>query len=542
MGKKILTFAAAAAVTAVGGGAIVAAVGGSAFAATAAGTALATAIGTTAISVGLTSGLGLVGIGPKVPEATLGRLNLSFDPDAPRKLVFGETALATDMLYSEPSGEDQEFVDYIIAVAAHRVESIDEIWLDDQKLWTAAGGVQGVYAGYASVIVRTEGSAANAITINSGAVWNAADCHMTGCAYIHLRIKRIGNDKKATSPFVGGLTGRMTIKGKGIPCYDPRKDDTRGGFGPHRADDQDTWEFTNNHALHTLTALLGWRINGELSVGGGVSPDRIDMADFIMAANICDEDVALADGGTQKRYEGGGVFSDEDATTAITDVLCQAMHAELRDVNGRIGVRMKVNDLSGPMVHLGPEDVLGAYTWTSHLSLHEAPNIIRGRFTDPSDASLFQMVPASEVRLPAIDGNNRALTLDLPTVQDPIRARRILKQALLRARHGGSFEADFGFRAWGLRPGDPVLLTFPPAGIHGRLFRVARAEYRVVTDEEGARQFCPMTLEPDDPAVYAWDAAEDDIAPDAAIAPVSYDPTRTPLAIVEGEIPEPIIP
>ncbi len=496
------------------------------------------------ISAGMQAANAVTGayrIGGGAGRAAVDRLSLTFDAEAPRKLVLGTTAMATDAIYAEPSAPnsdgDQEYVDYIIVCAAHKVHSIDEIWTDSELMWSATGGVASRYSGYLTVTAVHEGSVANGVNINGGTIWNATDCPLTGCAYVHLRIKRTGNGKKAASPFASGLSGRMTIRGRGMPCYDPRQDSTRGGSGSHRADDQTTWTWgahCDNHAIQSKAVLLGWRIGGELSVGAGLPPARLDFADFIAAANICDEDVALDGGGTQNRYEGGGIFQDSDSPGAMLDVLMQAMNAELRDVFGRVGIRMKVDDLAAPQLTLTEADVLGGYDYSGQPDLSGVPNIVRGRYIDSTDASLYQPVPYEEWRVASADGVNRTLTLDLPMVQNPARARRIAKQVFERQRLGGSFEAEFGPRAWALRPGDPVKLTFPLAGLSAVQFRVARQEFRVVVDDEGARAFCPMLLERDDASVYAWTAATDEAVPEPAIAPVVYDPTKSMLASVEA--------
>ena len=72
--------------------------------------------------------------GPKIPKTQMSRLNVSLDPSTPRKAVFGTTAMPLDLRYHESSGTDQEYVDYIIAVAAHKVTSITEIWFEENKI------------------------------------------------------------------------------------------------------------------------------------------------------------------------------------------------------------------------------------------------------------------------------------------------------------------------------------------------------------------------------------------------------------------------
>ncbi len=73
------------------------------------------------------SGVAEAALGPSIPKSQLGRLNVSLDPATPRKAVFGTTAMNLDLRYHEASGTNQEYIDYIIAVASHKVKSIDEI-------------------------------------------------------------------------------------------------------------------------------------------------------------------------------------------------------------------------------------------------------------------------------------------------------------------------------------------------------------------------------------------------------------------------------
>ncbi|KAK0340466.1 hypothetical protein LTR94_030383, partial [Friedmanniomyces endolithicus] len=217
--------------------------------------------------------------------------------------------MATDLRDQEWSA-DQSYLHRFVVSAAHRVSAIREIWFDDKQAWTSAGGVQAEFAGYLEVTPVLEGSAANAINIGPRM---GSSRRFTGCAYVHFRYKLTGNGKKGESPFSSSIPTRVTIIGDGIPTYDPRLDSTvPGGSGPMRADDQSTWAWnanaSRNPAIATLNYLLGWRIRNPvsgrwlLSVGKGMPPARIDLASFITAANLCDEPVAKASGGTEPRY------------------------------------------------------------------------------------------------------------------------------------------------------------------------------------------------------------------------------------------------
>jgi hypothetical protein len=492
-----------------------------------AGAATAAAIAAVGASLALsTASMAL--FGPKIPKTQISRLNVSLDPSTPRKAVFGTTAMPLDLRYHESSGTDQEYVDYIIAVAAHKVASITEIWFEEKQAWTLAGGVTGTYSGYLTVTVRTEGTAGNYISINGGGKWGSTR-RLTGCAYLHLRIKRTGLTKKAESPLVSGLPSRVTVIGDGALLYDPRKDSTvPGGSGSHRATDQSTWgaytnaDDTDNPALQLLWWLLGWEINGKLSVGCGVPYTRIDMESFITAANACDENVTLAIGGTQKRYRTSGTASDADDRMEIINNLLASMNGTLRDNGGKLTVTAMKNDLADYVLTFNEGDMLGEFDWQQTRGLTENYNIARGRYVDPSANSLYQMVDYPEVGFAAPDGIERVMSLDLPYVEDGRRAQRIAKQVLQRNQYRGMFSTTFNAKALGCQVGDVVRINLEALGWSNKLFRVVSQEIRF----DGQ---VPMALVEENAAIYAWDANE--VAPITPTAPTIYNPLNSPFIL-----------
>lgn len=487
------------------------------------------------LAAGVGMALGTVSqalFGPKLPKAQASRLNASFDPQAHRKFVIGETAMNTDIRYYEPSGTDQEYFDYIVAVAAHEVESIDQIYFDDELAWTTAG-VQGRYVGYLTVATRAVGTSANTISINGGGIWGSS-CRLTGCAYVYFRVKRTGNDKRAESPLVNGLPNRITIKGKGAKLYDPRRDSTvTGGSGAERANDQTTWgggASTNrdNPAIQLLWFLLGYKINSKLSVGCGVPPERIDLASFITAANICDEAITLAAGGTQPRYRTAGVGSDADNRMDIIQLFLTCMNGTLRDSNGRLSVTVMKNDLATPVLEFDDNDILDDFTWNQTDGLDKSINAVHGKYTDPSGNSLYQPVEYPTISIASIDDIERMQTLDLPWVEEGRRAQRIAKQVLQRAQYRGKFSATFNMKALGCEVGDIVYISFEPLGW-------ADKPFRVMTQNINSTGQVPMTMIEENAAIYAWDAEEKAVV--TPTAPTVYDPLNSPyiLAISDAE-------
>ena len=513
----------------------------------------------TALGIGMQVGLGLgitvaqaIGfgiaiagsflLGPAKPKG-LGtnpadRLFANLDTTTPRKICFGgPTALATDIRYQSFSGSNQEYIHQIICVASHAVQSIDEIWLDNELAWTLAGGAQGRYGPSATpspgpfiwVTPILEGTSANGIAIDS--TWTA-QCTLTGCAYVHIKYKTTDRGGETnSSPFAGGVTNRITIRGKGAKVYDPRLDSTvAGGSGSQRADDQTTWAWSDsgsrNPALQELFYELGWKINGKLAVGKGVPKARIDLASYAVAANVCDENVTLAAGGTEPRYRSDGVCSEGDDPGAIRDNLCATMNAVLRDAGGRLSLEVIVNDLATPVTPQGKSafdahDIIGEIEWSQTPDLSSTFNIVRGRRIDPSDNALYQMVDVPEVSVTSPDGIARIDTYDLPFVQSNGQAQRLFKMRLMRNQYQGmlSFVGKPSF--WSVSLGDVFPFTHAAFGWTAKLFRCAgqkisrSGETEIVAIEENA-------------AIYTW-TAEDAPAVTVPSPPKPFNPLNDPI-------------
>lgn len=494
-------------------------------------TVIAGAVGigaTAALVIGVAASIGAsLLLKPKPPKNSpenVNRLRANIEVRTPRKTVVGITAMATDIRDEEFTGTDQEYFHRFIVVASHKVQAIDEIWFDDKIAWSSGGGVQGEFAGYLTVATRLEGNSGNAINVSSRM---GSGRRYTGCAYVHLRYKLTGNDKKAESPFARAVTTRITIRGRGAFFYDPRLDSTvAGGSGSHRADDQATWAWDDaacrNPALALLFYLLGWRVNGTLVVGKGIPQDRIDLPSFIAAANICDEPVDKQGGGTEPRYRCDGVWSEGDQPTTVIDMLKATMNADLDDVDGKLRLTIFTDDTATYDATFGDDDILGEFEWIPIPPLDQSFNIVRGTYTDPSDASLYQQVDYPDQSVVSPDGIDRIDPFDLPMVQSPSQAQRLAFLRLQRQLFGGVFRAEFQATAWKVQKNSIVRLNFTPTGFVNKLFRVAEMELR----DDGV---VPLVLREEDPDLYVLPSYA------AAVAPIDaapYDPFND--AIIQG--------
>jgi len=518
MGKALKTIGTIAAVVALAATGVGAAAGAGIAAAGIASAAAGIASVATLVSIAATAGGSLLTTAARRALTPFDPKSINPDPASPRKLVFGQTTFVVDLRYAEPSGTNQEYIDYIFALAAHKSDAITEIYIEDDLAWTVGGGAQGKYVGYLTVEVILEAGSGAYHTVNAGTIWGS-NTRMTGCTTMKVRVKRSDNSKNSQSPFSSGINGRWAVIGRGIPVYDPAQDSTvAGGSGAQRAATQTTWAYTagaargNNPALQLLTYLLGWRIGGVVSVGCGLPVDTIDLPSFATAAALCDESVALADFGSQRRYEAGRAFADSDDPLAVIRTLLDAMNGELVDDGGRLSLRLAVNDLT-PSFTLTDDDFVSGYSWKPAAPIEQQYTVVRGRYSAPG-ATLYGLVDYPEVAIARTSLAPRPLTLELSAVQEPRRAERIAKQAAQRNLYQGTFSVTLGVRGWLLRRNMVVAVTSSARGWTAKLFRVRSLGFNddatvdVVLREENA-------------AIYAWSASESAVV--TPVAPVVFD-------------------
>lgn len=496
---------------------------------------LATALTAATLEIGLALTQSVL-LGPSIPKgltrtSPTDRLYAHLDTTTPRKIVFGQTAAATDVRYQEYTGDEQDVYHQVIALASHYVQSVDEIWIDNEVAWTLAGGPQGRFVDYFTVQVTTEGT--HGVGISIGSTWDT-DCTLTGCAWVHLQYSLIGPDESTPSPFQGGVSNRLTIRVNSMKLYDPRLDSSvAGGSGSHSSINQDTWQSTNNRnpALQLLWYLLGHKVGSSATkfmVGMGMPPARIDLPSFITAANICDESVSLSGGGSESRFRCDGVVSEGDDRQSVIDTLCAHMNATLRDAGGKISLSVLVNDLGSPDADFGLDDILGGEEWNQTPPLDQYFNVIRGRFVDASDDALYQLSEYPEASVTSPDGIERVQTIDFVMAQSASQCQRLAKTRLQRNQYQGRYTAIFGPRAWQVSVGGVVRMTHAGLLWTNKLFRVVEQ----TISRDGTTK---MTLIEENSAIYAWSSTEQRAGHTPRTPRVS-DPAKNPLVLRKGEV------
>ena len=228
----------------------------------------------------------------KPPAARGSATNVVIASDAPSPYVMGRTFSAGILRHDVGYGGRVSKVEnpYRLMVLVHSVagpiDGFESFSLDHSAVSFSGSAATGYYADYLYRDTQLGAQPeSTALTPNwSGAPGWGASYKLSGKAATLLNLKFDKDGKR----FATGVPAPGEVL-TGVTAYDPREDSTRpGGSGSQRADDESTWTYSDNVALHALTYALGRHIDGLLTFGCGISPDGIDIDTFTDWANVCD--------------------------------------------------------------------------------------------------------------------------------------------------------------------------------------------------------------------------------------------------------------
>lgn len=166
--------------------------------------------------------------------------------------------------------------------------------------------------------------------------------------------------------FPNGYPDDPITVGRGLLCYDARKDSTfPGGSGSHRVSDASTHEWSENPFIVGAQYALGWRSpNGEVMGGLGLEPDMIDLAAFVAAANVADAN--------QWKIGGQTTTADDEWATMVNILACGG--GVPIDAHGRLSCFVRSPKVA--TFHIGRDDVLGSRRITTSTPMASRSNRI----------------------------------------------------------------------------------------------------------------------------------------------------------------------
>lgn len=404
---------------------------------------------------------------------------------APQDFVYGEVRKGGIVTFYETTGSDNVYLHQIICLAGHEVNSIGDIYINDQ------------IATFSGNFVTTAGSGSEQVN------WDSK-----------IRIKKYdGSQTTADSDLVSETSATSSFKGLGIAYlyvrYEYDQDIFPNGLPTVTAVVQGKKVYDPRTASTGYSSNAALCIRDFLTSSYGLTDSAIDDVSFSAAANECDENVSLDGGGTEKRYSLNGIVQ---ANRSVGDVLGDMVTACAGTLFWGSGYwKLKAGAYSSPVKTLTLDDLRSPISLDTRITMRDNFNTVRGTFIDASQGWISADYP--EVTGAAFvtedNGEQALLDLQLPFTTSSATAQRLAKLTLYRGREQMTFSADFGLEALEVEVGDIIGITNARYGFNAKEFEVVG--WRFSSDQDAGDLRVNLTLRETSAAAFNWNAEETDI-------------------------------
>lgn len=353
-----------------------------------------------------------------------------------KSCVYGRVVSSGLMSFAaEQKGEQEEgeWLHVALVISGHKLSRIGDIWLGDDLV--------GTFGDLVSYELHVDRQTCDPFMLANCADWQE---DMIGQGITWLRI----SFKFDAEKFPAGLPN-IKIEKFGKEVWDPR-------------DGQ--WKYSRNAALVILDYYRTWL---------NVPDDELRLDEFIQAANICDEQVAIPGGGTEPRYSLDVEFDLGEARVKVLEAMHMACAAQPTYVGGKHGI------IAG--AYYGPaSDELRAHQIVGDLELLPEPpssdkiNQVAGTFVDPVSFKKTDFPAVIVAEWVEEDGGQPLVEdLDLRCVTSEHQAQRLANIILRQRRNARTLTCSVNLSGWRYRPGQTIKLYIPALGIQGPEFRVS---------------------------------------------------------------------
>nr|WP_278979500.1 DUF1983 domain-containing protein [Providencia alcalifaciens] len=374
---------------------------------------------------------------------------------APETIIVGKTVCSGLLFFAEEERGEQDENERLfmaLALAAHKLDHIGRIWLNDDLI-----GTFGDKAGYEFHNSRTD---CDPYMLKNAPSWKE-DMIGDGLAWLRLTLRYDAEKFPYGVPNV-----KVEVWGKQL--FDPRTNQT-------------IW--SNNGALIVLDFYRSYL---------GVPDTDIDFESFKIAADLCDEQVVSPEGVAEPRYTINGAYELSESPASILDHMHKCIAAEPTYVAGKHGILMQA--YNGPAVlRIEPNQIIDTVNITPELALRDATNAIYGTFVDAEQLYIktdFEPVIIEEWI--DEDGLEIKENMDYRFVTSPYQASRLANLYLRKKRAGRRVQIKMNMDGYAYRPGEVILLNLPHIGIVNMEFRIAEWKFHpqegvdIILEEDGA--------------------------------------------------------
>lgn len=429
------------------------------------------------------------------------------DPSATRKILYGTCRTGGTVVFADTSGVDNKYLHMIVAVAGHKVNAFKKVMFDDEVVWDngtyqtfEAENSTENWSDYVDFEFR-DGTQTVAIPQLVLDVTDWTDNHkLLDTAYVYCRL---AYDDKAYTRGIPNIS--FIIEGKKI--YDPRKDSTSSvydsslGVSTHRADTESTWSFSNNSAL----VLLDYMRDTEHGLNEDIA--NINLAELAASADVCDQDVSLSAGGTQKRFTCDGQLDTRASFKSNIENILSSMIGSCAYSAGQFHIT--AHYYKTPDANVIDETMMvGGLQVVTKTSRRKLYNAVKGQFISEEENYVVADYPAQTSSTYATaDGETIYLDLTHTMVTNNIRAQRLARLSMLKSRLQMAVSFKTNLKGMRYKVGDNIKITNAKMGFVEKVFMVTG--YQLTPDPQLGMVVDIQAIE-NDSAAYNWTTSDEE--------------------------------
>ncbi|PBB93210.1 hypothetical protein CK215_04340 [Mesorhizobium sp. WSM3864] len=349
-------------------------------------------------------------------QAQTSQLDTAYGEDLARSVIMGKVGTAGHLVYRNAYGSGNRKIQDVYILSNFLINGIARVRYKGE--WKTLGGTEDATKGFQIQDIDSK----IWVKLYKGTMTQTADAGLIaqsnpagrwttnhrGAGIAYAIVTQELNREHLQQPWPA------FFEIEGAPLYDWRKDSTVGGSGSHRWNDQTTWEFTENPVLMAYALERGVFNGTEMMVGKGVSASRLPIAQWTVAANICDEIV-----GTGKRYTSGlipaagsGVTHDQNMQPLLES--CASTWVE--DATGEYPI---VGAAQSTVLTFTDDDIMvdEPFRFSVKRSKSELINTLSGTYFEPDN--FYEQTPFA-VRIDSValaeDGERLAVSIPYDAV------------------------------------------------------------------------------------------------------------------------------
>lgn len=448
---------------------------------TAAGAAFTWAAFGTAFATRLALGYALNALIPKPSISGVKGYSVNtLGSSQPTAVIYGESKVG-GVIFFQTTTEGNSFLHSLVALCSHEIQGITTVYLNDEALTLDGSGNVTAPAKYVGKVV---------IKKHLGTADQTADTDLITAT--------LGNENKWTinhrARGIAYIYARFTFDADTFPNGVPQITALVQGKKPITTSGSES--FSSNSARCLADYLV---------FSGIATLDEIDTTLWQAAETVCDQDVSLSTGATEKRYTCNGAFTTDLAPKEIISGILGSMGGTLWYSQGKW--KFKAAVFTSTVLDIDEDDLRSSLSVQTRNSRRDNFNQIEGTFRGSESNWQTTNYPTIDSTNFLIADNNQenSIELNLPFTSSSATAQRIAKIALYRNREQLSISGTFGLRCLQLTVGDLIRVTNSRLGFSNKIFEVS--EWNFGLNNEMSLEVI-MSLQEISSNVFDWDADE----------------------------------